>query len=241
MHIPEISPGPARLSASAAAVANVQAPREHPGGLLARHNRACKRLTDVILGVCGLVLLMPLAAGAAVAIMICSPGLWWHAQWRVGRGGVPFRMWKLRTMYSDADDRLAAHLATSPAAREEWSEEFKLTDDPRVIRGVGRLLRRWSVDEYPQFWNVIRGEMSIVGPRPLPAYHLEAFGPDFRELRQRVRPGITGMWQVMSRGRGAIETQEALDRHYIHTWSMWTDISLVAKTILTVVTGHGAR
>lgn len=144
-------------------------------------------------------------------------------------------------MYSDADDRLAAHLATSAAAREEWSEEFKLTHDPRVIRGVGRLLRRWSVDEYPQFWNVIRGEMSIVGPRPLPAYHLQAFGREFRELRQQVRPGITGMWQVMSRGRGAIETQEALDRRYIHTWSMWTDISLGAKTILTVVTGHGAR
>lgn len=241
MRIPETSAGPARLSAGGVAVTPVQQTTEGPGGLLSRHNRAYKRLADLIISISGLFLLMPVAAGAAVAIMICSPGPWWHVQWRMGRGGVPFRMWKLRTMYPDADARLAAHLERNAGAREEWSEEFKLTKDPRLIPVVGRVLRRSSLDEYPQFLNVIRGDMSVVGPRPLPTYHLEAFSPDFRVLRQQVRPGITGMWQVMSRGRGAIETQEAMDRHYIQTWSMWTDMSLVAKTILAVVTGRGAR
>ena len=214
---------------------------EYRNGLLLAHNRMLKRSVDVAVSVVGLVVLFPLAAAAAVAIRIASPGPWWHAQTRVGRGGVPFRMWKLRTMFTDADARLEAHLASDVLARREWQSQFKLSQDPRVLPGIGRWLRRWSLDEYPQFWNVIRGQMSLVGPRPLPVYHLEAFGPDFRQLRQHVRPGMTGMWQVMSRSDGAASAQESLDRYYIYNWSIWMDAFLLAKTVMAVVTGHGAR
>jgi lipopolysaccharide/colanic/teichoic acid biosynthesis glycosyltransferase len=150
-------------------------------------------------------------------------------------------MWKLRTMYGDAEARLVEHLHRDARAREEWEREFKLTGDPRVLPGIGTLLRRWSLDECPQLWNVLRGEMSLVGPRALPAYHLQAFGPAFRARRQRVRPGMTGMWQVMSRGTGAVRTQEALDGYYISNWSIWMDIFLLAKTVQAVMSGRGAR
>lgn len=214
---------------------------EYRNGLLLRYNQGIKRIIDVGLSVLGLILLFPVAAAAAVAIKVSSPGPWWHAQWRVGRGGVPFRMWKLRTMHPDADIRLAAHLASDVRARREWQAEFKLAHDPRVIPIIGSFLRRWSLDEYPQFWNVIRGQMSLVGPRPLPTYHLDAFGAEFRALRQHVCPGMTGMWQVMSRGEGAIAAQESLDRYYIYNWSIWMDAFLLTKTILAAATGRGAR
>lgn len=214
---------------------------EYRNGLLVRRNQVIKRIMDVVLGTIGLVVLFPVAAIAAIAIVICNPGPWWHIQEREGRGGTPFRMWKLRTMYSDADARLQAHLAADSDARAEWLREFKLSRDPRIIPVVGAVLRRWSIDEYPQFVNVIRGEMSLVGPRALPPYHLDAFTPQFRTLRARVQPGITGMWQVMSRGRGAIAAQEALDRYYIYNWSIWVDLFVLAKTVFAVLTRRGAR
>ncbi len=209
--------------------------------LLMRRNQLLKRTVDVAIAAIGLILVLPVLVIAAVAVTLRDPGPWWHVQTREGRGGRPFRMWKLRTMYLDAERRLAAHLAADPRASEEWGREFKLVRDPRVLPGVGTLLRRWSLDECPQFWNVIRGDMSLVGPRALPLYHLEAFGPAFRRLRQRIRPGMTGMWQVMSRGSGAVRTQEALDSYYIYNWSIWTDIFILGKTVLTVISGKGAR
>ena len=209
--------------------------------LLMRRNQLLKRIVDVAFSTAGLVLALPVLAVAAVAIKLRDPGPCWHVQTRESRGGRPFRMWKLRTMYMDADRRLTAHLDADAHARAEWQREFKLLRDPRVLPGVGALLRRWSLDECPQFWNVIRGDMSLVGPRALPLYHLDAFGAPFRRLRQRIRPGMTGMWQVMSRGSGALRTQEALDSYYIYNWSIWTDVFILAKTVLTVIEGRGAR
>ena len=214
---------------------------EYRNGLLLGHNRILKRTVDIVLGVLGLIVLFPLAVAAALAVSLSSRGSWRHAQVRVGRSGAPFTMWKLRTMFEDADTRLTAHLAGDVVARREWQAQFKLSRDPRIVPGIGRLLRRWSLDEYPQFWHVIRGEMSLVGPRPLPSYHLDAFGAEFRELRHHVRPGMTGMWQVMSRGDGTPGAQEALDRYYIYNWSIWMDAFLLAKTIHAVLTGQGAR
>ena len=214
---------------------------EYRNGLLLRHNRILKRTVDVALASLGLVLLAPVAAAAAIAVVVSSRGSWRHGQVRVGRSGAPFTMWKLRTMFEDAEERLNAHLAGDVAARREWQSQFKLSRDPRILPTIGRLLRRWSLDEYPQFWHVIRGEMSLVGPRPLPAYHLAAFGAEFRELRHHVRPGMTGMWQVMSRGDGTARAQEALDRYYIYNWSIWLDAFLLARTIQAVITGQGAR
>jgi lipopolysaccharide/colanic/teichoic acid biosynthesis glycosyltransferase len=196
---------------------------------------------DVVLAALGLVLALPVMAVAALALALEDPGPFLHAQLREGRGGRTFRMWKLRTMYRDAEQRIVAHLQANAQARREWEQEFKLTDDPRVIPGVGTFLRRWSLDECPQLWNVLRGDMSLVGPRALPAYHLEAFGPEFRVQRRRVRPGLTGLWQVTSRGRGAIRTQEALDLRYISHWSVWTDVVILARTVRAVISGRGAR
>jgi Undecaprenyl-phosphate galactose phosphotransferase WbaP len=209
--------------------------------LLVRRNQAAKRVLDLAIAVPALVLSLPILALAAIAIVRRDPGPFLHVQPREGLDGRVFRMWKLRTMYGDAEARLVEHLHHDARAREEWEREFKLTGDPRVLPGIGTLLRRWSLDECPQLWNVLRGEMSLVGPRALPAYHLQAFGPAFRARRQRVRPGMTGMWQVMSRGTGAVRTQEALDGYYISNWSIWMDIFLLAKTVQAVMSGRGAR
>jgi Undecaprenyl-phosphate galactose phosphotransferase WbaP len=209
--------------------------------LLMRRNQVIKRLVDLVLAVVGLLVTFPLMLLAALAIVIRDPGPWWHVQVREGRDGRAFRIWKLRTMYRDADARLEVHLATDAGARTEWQRDFKFSSDPRVLPVVGALLRRWSLDECPQFWNVICGEMSLVGPRALPLYHLDVFDGDVRLLRQRVRPGMTGMWQVMSRGEGGIRTQEALDGYYIYNWSIWMDTFILARTVLAVVGGRGAR
>ncbi|HEX5817747.1 MAG TPA: sugar transferase [Gemmatimonadales bacterium] len=212
-----------------------------PRRLLRDANRAIKRATDIVLGTVGLLVSLPLIAVAALAIMARDPGPWWHVQVREGRGGRSFRMWKLRTMYRDADERLAVHLARDERARHEWQNGFKLSHDPRVLPGIGTFLRRSSLDECPQFWNVIRGDMSIVGPRPLPSYHLAACGPEFLERRRTVRPGMTGLWQVRSRGRGDVRTLELVDTHYIERWSVGLEVSILAKTVAAVLKGRGAR
>lgn len=209
--------------------------------LLMRRNQVLKRLVDVLLGSVGLIATLPVMIVAAMAVVARDPGPWWHLQEREGRGGRAFGIWKLRTMYRDAEARLDAHLSADAVAREEWQRDFKLSRDPRVLPTVGAVLRRWSLDECPQFWNVIFGEMSLVGPRALPLYHLEAFDADVRQLRQRVRPGMTGMWQVMSRGEGGVRSQEALDSYYIYNWSIWLDIFILVRTVLAVLNGRGAR
>jgi Undecaprenyl-phosphate galactose phosphotransferase WbaP len=209
--------------------------------LLMRRNRFIKRLVDIVCGSAGLLVSLPVMLAAAIAIRMSDRGSWRHTQVREGRHGRPFRILKLRTMYIDAEERLQAHLAADPAARAEWTHQFKLANDPRVLPRVGAFLRRWSLDECPQFWNVLRGEMSLVGPRALPLYHLEAFDVDARQLRQRVRPGMTGLWQVMSRGEGGIAAQQALDSYYIYNWSIWLDIVILWRTLFAVLSGRGAR
>ena len=209
--------------------------------LLLTRSRLWKRVLDVALASVALLLTSPAMLVAAIVIVLRDPGPWRYVQIREGRGGRPFKILKLRTMYEDADVRLHTHLTADPEAHGEWHQDFKLSRDPRVIPGLGMFLRRWSLDECPQFWNVVKGDMSLVGPRALPEYHLIALNPAFRTLRQRVRPGVTGLWQVTARGTGSVETLEALDSHYIHNWSIWMDLSILARTIAVVVTGHGAR
>lgn len=133
-----------------------------------------KRVFDLLVTGCAGFFAVPLVLISAAAIKIFSPGAAFFAHERIGYQGKPIKVWKLRTMYLDSAERLQQHLSTDSAAKAEWQQSFKLKDDPRIIPGIGHLLRKSSMDELPQLWNVLKGEMSIVGPRPFPKYHLDA-------------------------------------------------------------------
>ncbi|GAB6876179.1 undecaprenyl-phosphate galactose phosphotransferase WbaP [Thermaerobacter litoralis] len=208
--------------------------------LLRRRNWVLKRLVDYGVGIPLFLASLPVIALLALWVKRVSPGPAFFTQEREGAGGKIIHVWKLRTMYPDAGARLERYLAENPEAREEWARYYKLKNDPRILPGVGHFLRRTSLDELPQLWNVLRGEMSLVGPRPFPRYHLEAFSPEFRELRRRVPPGMTGLWQVAARSDGDLKAQEALDTYYIRNWSIWLDFYILARTLWVVVSGKGA-
>lgn len=208
--------------------------------LLLRRNWYLKRFMDYVLGVPIFICCIPFFIMLALIIIAISPGNPFYCQVREGRHGKKFKVWKLRTMYLNADQLLHEHLERDLAAKHEWMNYFKLKNDPRIIPGIGKLLRKTSLDELPQLWNVLRGEMSLVGPRPFPHYHLEKFAEDFRKVRRSVMPGMTGIWQVSARSDGDLSVQEALDTYYIRNWSIWLDINLLARTVQVVFSGTGA-
>ncbi len=213
---------------------------EFTNELLKRHNRVLKRGMDLVLGSVVFLVSAPFMTMAALAIQIWSRGPVFFRQEREGLRHRVIRIWKLRTMVPDAEQRLDAHLAADADARKEWEQHFKLRHDPRLVPVVGRIVRRFSIDELPQLINVLKGDMSLVGPRPFPSYHLKRFSPAFRKLRSQVRPGMTGLWQVLGRSEGGLTDQEALDTHYIRNWSLWMDLYILAKTVAAVLGGRGA-
>lgn len=196
--------------------------------------RTAKRAFDLSLALVGIVLTAPIVLGAMIAIRLDSKGPMFFAQYRVGKDGSLFRMIKLRTMVADAEERKSMLLEQN----ESDGPLFKIRDDPRITR-VGRLLRKTSVDEFPQFWNVIRGEMSFVGPRPALPNEVEQW-PEKVHERLRVLPGITGRWQVSGRSDTSFEEYTRLDLHYVDNWSLMHDIRIMVKTVAVVVRGSGA-
>lgn len=208
--------------------------------LLLPRNRITKWWMDRLLGWPLFFLSLPLIWILALWVRLVSPGSPFFTQTREGFGGKPINILKLRTMYPDAEQRLQHYLAENPEAKAEWERSYKLKRDPRILPGVGYFLRKTSLDELPQLFNVVRGEMSLVGPRPFPAYHLERFSQEFRELRHSVLPGITGFWQVMARSDSDLKLQEELDTYYIRNWSPWLDIYLLFRTVLAVLGSKGA-
>jgi len=193
-----------------------------------------KRAFDVVVAGLLLLLALPVLVVAAVAVKLGSPGPVLFRQERVGRHGRRFEVLKLRTMVVDAEARLdeVAHL------NEADGPLFKITEDPRVTR-VGRFLRRTSIDELPQLVNVLRNEMSLVGPRPALPREVEAWAPSLHQ-RLRVQPGITGMWQVSGRSAASFDTYERLDLWYVDNWSLVTDLAVLARTVPVVLFGRGA-
>jgi Undecaprenyl-phosphate galactose phosphotransferase WbaP len=214
---------------------------EFTSQLLQRKNQAIKRSLDVIVAALVLLAAAPIIGLCIILIKLVSPGPVFFAQEREGLGAKKFTVWKLRTMYPNAEVLLSQRLAADDELRREWHRNMKLVRDPRVIPVIGTLLRRLSIDELPQLWNVIRGHMSLVGPRPFPEYHLARFSPAFRTLRATVRPGLSGMWQVMIRNAGGLEEQELFDRFYIQNWSLWLDFYIMVRTVFATLTGKGAR
>ncbi len=197
-----------------------------------------KRAFDIILSCVGLVFLfIPLLIIAAL-IFIQSPGSPFFLQKRIGLDGKHFFVLKFRTMVRNAEEQLEKYLESSPELAEEWARDQKLRNDPRLIR-MGAWLRRTSVDELPQLWNVLKGDMSLVGPRPIVDDEIVRYGSQF-ELYTRVRPGITGLWQVSGRNDCSYEHRVKLDQYYILNWSIMLDLLILFKTIPVVLKHQGS-
>lgn len=200
-----------------------------------------KRALDVLLSATALLLLSPLFALVAAAIKCSSPGPVLFRQKRLGRYGEPFIFLKFRSMYANSnavvhEEYVRRFIAGAPAGRNGI---YKITDDPRVTR-VGRALRRTSLDELPQLWNVLRGEMSLVGPRPPLSYEYEQYAGWQRRRVLEAKPGITGLWQVQGRSRTSFEEMVRLDLRYARRWSLWLDVKILWQTPRAVLTGRGA-
>jgi exopolysaccharide production protein ExoY len=195
------------------------------------------RVIDIILAVVALVVLAPLLAIIALAVKLQDggPALFW--QNRIGRGGHRFPCFKFRSMVINAEGRLAQYLADHPEARAEWDADHKLRNDPRIT-SLGRFLRKSSLDELPQLLNVLRGEMSLVGPRPIVDAEITRYGRYF-EHYCRVRPGITGLWQVMGRNDVSYRRRVALDVTYVKVCSTGTYVAVLAKTVPAVLNRTG--
>ena len=197
-----------------------------------------KRVLDVIGASTFLLLFSPLLIGVA-ALVLASQG--WpliYGHKRLGKGGRSFRCFKFRTMVKDGDAVLAAHLAQNAAARREWEESRKLKDDPRVTP-LGRTLRKLSVDELPQFINVLIGDMSLVGPRPIVEAETAHYGAHI-DAYYKIRPGITGAWQVNGRSNVSYDGRVRMDVEYAETWTLGKDLVILAKTVPAVLTSNGS-
>jgi Undecaprenyl-phosphate galactose phosphotransferase WbaP len=200
--------------------------------------RVVKQVMDYGITSLVFIAILPLFALIAALVKLSSPGPIIYARKCRGQHGRYFYYLKFRTMLPNADQALNKYLDEHPEAREEWSRDQKLKNDPRVTP-LGRFLRKTSLDELPQLWNVLRGEMSLVGPRPIVDNEIAKYGQLF-ELRSRVLPGITGLWQVSGRSSTTYAEKIALDTYYVQNWSPWLDLYILISTIRVVLFQEGA-
>jgi len=202
-------------------------------------NSFAKRVIDII-GTFALGLLsLPLWVFTIFAIKRDSSGPAIYTQERIGKGGCVIRIYKFRTMVQEAEQVLDDYLSSNPAAWQEWDQTHKLKNDPRVTR-PGKWMRRYSIDELPQLYNVLKGEMSLVGPRPLPCYHHERLSDRGQKLRTAITPGLTGLWQVRGRSNNDLGDMERIDAYYVRNWSYWLDMNILLRTVWVVLSGEGA-
>lgn len=194
--------------------------------------RIIKRLVDIIGSLFALIILSPVMILTALLVKIESKGPVFYHHERIGQNGKHFYLLKFRSMNEDADDELKRILQTDPILKREFQTDFKLKNDPRVTR-VGKFIRKISLDEIPQFFNVLAGGMSLVGPRPIIDTEMEKYGI-YKNKRHIIRPGVTGMWQVSGRNDVAYDERIRLDSYYIENWSFWLDISIIFKTMFTI-------
>jgi Undecaprenyl-phosphate galactose phosphotransferase WbaP len=201
-------------------------------------NLTIKRFIDLTVVIFGGIIIMPFLLVIALLIKLSSPGPVLYGHIRLGRNGKPFKAYKFRSMMADAQERLELLLETDPEIRREWEAHHKLKDDPRVT-GIGKFLRRTSLDEFPQLINILRGEMSLVGPRPIVESEIEKYGRDFARIFS-AKPGLSGLWQVSGRSDTDYSERVAFDTYYLQSWSLWLDIWVLYKTIGVVLRGRGA-
>jgi len=197
-----------------------------------------KRVFDFVVALALLITLLPLLSLVSAAIWLASPGPVIFRHRRIGAGGRAFPCYKFRTMTVDADRVLLEHLRANPEARAEWEVSHKLKRDPRVFL-IGEVLRKSSMDELPQLLNVIRGEMSIVGPRPIVNAEIGKYGHDFGHYCQ-ARPGMTGLWQISGRNDITYQERIRLDRSYVLDWSFFGDLRIILRTVPAVLMSQGS-
>lgn len=198
-----------------------------------------KRMFDVFFSLIILTFAFPIFIFIALAIKLTSKGRSVYSQERIGRGGKPFKCYKFRTMYPDADKRLKELLSSDDKLRREWDIFHKLKNDPRITP-FGMFLRKTSLDELPQFWNVLKGDLSVVGPRPVVRAEIDKYIKDKAQTILTIRPGLTGPWQVSGRSDISYQQRIEMDEYYVENHSLLWDVWLIIKTIPAMLTSKGA-
>lgn len=207
-------------------------------GLLSPAALITKRICDLVVVTLGSLVFSPIIIFIALAVRLSSPGPIFYSQERIGRHGRRFRAWKFRSMIPSADKVLKELLEKDPVLRAEWEADHKLKKDPRIT-WIGHIIRKTSLDELPQLWNILRGEMSLVGPRPIVEAEVEKYG-EYYEQYAAVTPGLTGLWQISGRNKTTYEQRIEFDAYYVRNWSLWLDAHIFFSTIRVVLLREGA-
>lgn len=206
--------------------------------LVRKPNQRLKRFLDIVICSAAMPAILPLCLLISLLIRLDSKGAPIYRHERIGKDGKPFEIYKFRTMEDGAAQQLQKYLDENPDLAREWAKDQKLRKDPRLTR-IGHFLRKTSLDELPQVWNILAGQMTLVGPRPIVASEEAKYGRYFDEYCQ-VKPGLTGLWQTSGRNNTTYSQRVAYDHYYINHWSLWLDLWIMAKTIPVALSGRGA-